>query len=175
MQRTWSGSVPMLAVIMVSLLVVAVVAFGCGGMLTSSQTSPPTSQTTLPDDNTYGDRIQAWLDKYAANLEKAYKEQSDAMEGNAWKGTPEQLASAKAAADLAHEAFNSLRVILPPIHWADAQYAYLEAMDGVISHLDELASGKAFGAAWGWPKEQVLVDARQTFMSNVLGSQYWSQ
>jgi hypothetical protein len=166
-QHTLLGSIVVLAVITLPLLLVAAFAFGCGGTLTSSQTAPATAQTTLPDDNTYGARVQVWLDTYAADLEKAFAEQGDPVDS--WKGTPQQLAFAGATADLAHEAINSLRAIVPPSRWAGAQAAYVEALDRIARDFDDLARGDLMSAGWGWPLSQFLVEARQTFTSEVLG------
>ena len=141
--------------------------------VTTATTAPPSTQTTVAADDTYGAQVQAWLDEYAADLEKAFAEQGDPV--YTWKGTVAQLASAKAAADLAHEAIDSLRAIQPPTRWVDARAAYLEALDRVAVDFGDLARGDLFSAGYGWPESQFLVEARQSFMSTVPDDDYGAQ
>jgi hypothetical protein len=161
------------------LVLAAVLAVACAsdtvsttGTVTSTATSAaatasPTSQATSPDDTNYVARVQTWLDTYAADVEKAFAEQGDPV--TTWKEIARQLSSASAAADLAREAADSLRAIVPPTHWASAQDAYVEALDRIARNFDDLARGDVMSAMWGWPLSQFLVEARQTFTSEVLG------
>jgi hypothetical protein len=127
-------------------------------------TATPTTQTTVPDDDAYPAVVGAWLDTYAANLEEAV----GAFRQSTWKGTPEQLERAGAAADLARDAFNSFRAIEPGLYLWEYHYSYLMLLNRLVEDFDELARGEALSAFWGFPSVSDVEKERHT-LEQMLG------